>query len=137
MERSSYICPVVRSRFLSILDPDRLFATLSFEISINMDFFRRPRDNNNDTRDTCEKTSEKISFDRSQLGSMPEDGSQASNVPTHEETELPASVAVSDEPKWPSGWRPYACLFGGFLLMFNSWGIVNVGVTVKSLQTAF
>ena len=29
------------------------------------------------------------------------------------------------EPKWPSGWRPYTCLFGGFLLMFNSWGLVR------------
>lgn len=33
-----------------------------------------------------------------------------------------------DEPNWPSGWRPWACLLGGFLLMFNSWGIVNVSI---------
>ncbi|EME39902.1 hypothetical protein DOTSEDRAFT_74697 [Dothistroma septosporum NZE10] len=33
--------------------------------------------------------------------------------------------AAVQEPKWPSGWRPWLCLLGGFLLMFNSWGIVN------------
>nr|POE96970.1 aspyridones efflux protein apdf [Quercus suber] len=37
-----------------------------------------------------------------------------------------------DEPDWPSGWRPYACLLGGFLLMFNSWGIVNAYGTYAS-----
>lgn len=26
-----------------------------------------------------------------------------------------------NEPKWPTDWRAYTCLFGGFLLMFNSW----------------
>ncbi|KAF2717846.1 MFS general substrate transporter [Polychaeton citri CBS 116435] len=36
------------------------------------------------------------------------------------------------EPKWPSGWRPYAALFGGFLLMFNSWGLVNAYGTYAS-----
>lgn len=30
------------------------------------------------------------------------------------------------EPNWPSGWRPYLCLTSGFLLMMNSWGVVNV-----------
>lgn len=29
--------------------------------------------------------------------------------------------AVVDEPNWPREWRAYACLLGGFLLMFNSW----------------
>lgn len=38
----------------------------------------------------------------------------------------PQAWTESDEPTWPKGWRPYACLLGGFLLMFNSWGIVNV-----------
>ncbi|KAI6812648.1 MFS general substrate transporter [Hortaea werneckii] len=37
----------------------------------------------------------------------------------------PRGWVEPEEPTWPSGWRPYACLFGGFLLMFNSWGIVN------------
>jgi len=97
-----------------------------------MDFFRRTQNNTSDTRDTSGKTSEKTSFDRSQLGSMPEDGPEASNVPTHKEAESPSSIAVSDEPTWPSGWRPYASLFGGFLLMFNSWGIVNAYGTYAS-----
>lgn len=38
-----------------------------------------------------------------------------------------------DEPKWPSGWRPYTALFGGFLLMFNSWGLVNAYGTFASV----
>ncbi|KAK5172814.1 uncharacterized protein LTR77_002934 [Saxophila tyrrhenica] len=38
----------------------------------------------------------------------------------------------SGEPTWPRGWRPYACLFGGFLLMFNSWGLVNAYGTYAS-----
>ncbi|KAI7056886.1 hypothetical protein KC343_g22975, partial [Hortaea werneckii] len=37
----------------------------------------------------------------------------------------PQGWVEPEEPTWPSGWKPYACLFGGFLLMFNSWGIVN------------
>ncbi|KAI7085089.1 MFS general substrate transporter [Hortaea werneckii] len=37
----------------------------------------------------------------------------------------PRGWVEPEEPTWPSGWKPYACLFGGFLLMFNSWGIVN------------
>ncbi|KAI7219170.1 MFS general substrate transporter [Hortaea werneckii] len=37
----------------------------------------------------------------------------------------PCGWVEPEEPTWPSGWKPYACLFGGFLLMFNSWGIVN------------
>ncbi|KAI7284037.1 MFS general substrate transporter [Hortaea werneckii] len=37
----------------------------------------------------------------------------------------PSGWVEPEEPTWPSGWKPYACLFGGFLLMFNSWGIVN------------
>ena len=32
---------------------------------------------------------------------------------------------VLGEQKWPTGWRPYTCLLGGFLLMFNSWGLVS------------
>jgi hypothetical protein len=37
-----------------------------------------------------------------------------------------------DEPTWPTDWRAYACLFGGFLLMFNSWGLVNTYGTYAS-----
>ena len=29
---------------------------------------------------------------------------------------------------WPKERQAYVTLFGGFLLMFNSWGIVNVGI---------
>ena len=43
-----------------------------------------------------------------------------------------ASLSVAHDPnqskeeqKWPKGWRPYTCLLGGFLLMFNSWGLVR------------
>lgn len=39
---------------------------------------------------------------------------------------------TGEEPKWPREWRAYACLFGGFLLMFNSWGIVNTYGTYAS-----
>lgn len=46
--------------------------------------------------------------------------------------EGPPSSYADDEPTWPKGWRPYACLFGGFLLMFNSWGIVNTYGTFAS-----
>lgn len=37
-----------------------------------------------------------------------------------------------DIPIWPHGWRPWACLFGCFLLMFNSWGLVNAYGTFAS-----
>ena len=37
-----------------------------------------------------------------------------------------------DEPTWPSGFRPWLCLFGCFLLMFNSWGLVNAYGTFQS-----
>lgn len=43
--------------------------------------------------------------------------------------------AYEDEPTWPSGWRPYTCLLGGFFLMFNSWGLVSIGVgTVRDVD---
>ncbi|KAF2835916.1 MFS general substrate transporter [Patellaria atrata CBS 101060] len=38
----------------------------------------------------------------------------------------------SDEPNWPREWRAYSCLFGCFLLMFNSWGLVNAYGTYAS-----
>lgn len=60
--------------------------------------------------------------------------------PVRRETlESLASLAVGNdqrsddgEPKWPTDWRAYACLFGGFLLMFNSWGLVNTYGTYSS-----
>lgn len=63
----------------------------------------------------------------------------------------PSATLVKDqELDWPTGWRPYAALFvchssispqqlamanylqGCFLLMFNSWGVVNVYGTFAS-----
>ncbi|PNS16129.1 Riboflavin transporter MCH5 [Sphaceloma murrayae] len=34
--------------------------------------------------------------------------------------------------EWPTDWRAYTTLLGGFLLMFNSWGIVNAFGTFLS-----
>jgi hypothetical protein len=45
------------------------------------------------------------------------------------------TITTLDEPKWPSDWRAYRCLFGGFLLMFNSWGLVNAYGTFSSYYT--
>jgi len=52
------------------------------------------------------------------------------------EAEAMATLAGEDNPivspdqeKWPREFKAYACLLGGFLLMFNSWGIVNVRYT--------
>ena len=70
--------------------------------------------------------SEKTSFDRSAFGSMSGLDLETTNEPLQKEEPIPQPVSTTDEPKWPTGWRPYTCLFGGFLLMFNSWGIVNV-----------
>lgn len=35
-------------------------------------------------------------------------------------------------PPWPRDWRAYRALLGGFLLMFNSWGLVNAFGTFQS-----
>ncbi|KAF7191535.1 MFS-type transporter dbaD [Pseudocercospora fuligena] len=46
-----------------------------------------------------------------------------------------ASVLNTTDPAetgWPRDWRAYVCLFGGFLLMFNSWGLVNTYGTYSS-----
>ncbi len=37
-----------------------------------------------------------------------------------------------DEPNWPKEWLAYTALFGCFLLMFNSWGLVNAYGTFSS-----
>jgi len=37
-----------------------------------------------------------------------------------------------DEPDWPKEWVAYTSLFGCFLLMFNSWGLVNAYGTFSS-----
>lgn len=40
--------------------------------------------------------------------------------------------ADRDEPNWPKEWLAYTALFGCFLLMFNSWGLVNAYGTFSS-----
>jgi hypothetical protein len=37
-----------------------------------------------------------------------------------------------EEPNWPKEWQAYTALFGCFLLMFNSWGLVNAYGTFSS-----
>lgn len=44
--------------------------------------------------------------------------------------------ATSEDPTWPSGWRPWLCLFGCFLLMFDSWGLVNAYGTFASYYSS-
>ena len=41
--------------------------------------------------------------------------------------------SYDNEPKWPTDWRAYTCLFGGFLLMFNSWGTYDK-ISYKSMH---
>ena len=40
--------------------------------------------------------------------------------------------SASSEPTWPKGWRPWTSLFGCFLLMWNSWGLINAYGTFES-----
>ncbi|KAK4497088.1 hypothetical protein PRZ48_011538 [Zasmidium cellare] len=47
----------------------------------------------------------------------------------------PADRPTSMESKWPKDYRAWLCLLGGFLLMFNSWGIVNAYGTYASYYT--
>ncbi|KAG9532226.1 MFS general substrate transporter, partial [Aureobasidium melanogenum] len=45
----------------------------------------------------------------------------------------PSVTNVEDlEMDWPTGWRPYTALFGCFLLMFNSFGVINAYGTFAS-----
>lgn len=60
-------------------------------------------------------------------------------VPMRRSLEGLAALSVVDdqprnpnEPIWPKDWRAYGALLGGFLLMFNSWGIVNSYGTFSS-----
>ncbi|KEQ97293.1 hypothetical protein AUEXF2481DRAFT_588050 [Aureobasidium subglaciale EXF-2481] len=76
------------------------------------------------------------------LGNSPPDGQRiGSNSSEKREYEpsalgsltLSTSSTVDDtEKNWPTGWRPYAALFGGFLLMFCAWGTVNFYGTFAS-----
>ena len=87
------------------------------------------RDNSSDN-DHHGSLSEKGSFKRSHSTSKTESETTPSIEVVRRNSLAALSVAAEPyqvgEPKWPSGWRPYTCLFGGFLLMFNSWGLVSV-----------
>ncbi|KAK0260375.1 hypothetical protein B0A54_01879 [Friedmanniomyces endolithicus] len=61
----------------------------------------------------------------------------------HDDNEAMASLAAvpsrvhyempkASRPRWPTDWRAYLCLFGGFLQMFISWGYVNAFGTYAS-----
>ncbi|KEQ88625.1 hypothetical protein M438DRAFT_250054, partial [Aureobasidium pullulans EXF-150] len=70
-----------------------------------------------DGQRTDSDSSEKQEYEPSALGSL---------------TLSPSATVEDREKNWPSGWRPYTALFGGFLLMFNSWGCVNAYGTFAS-----
>ncbi|KAK3720587.1 hypothetical protein LTR37_003636 [Vermiconidia calcicola] len=82
--------------------------------------------------------SEKTSLEASRTNSWTE---STVSRPTFQRRDSLASLSVArdasqrrnaGEPIWPKGWRPYTCLLGGFLLMFNSWGLVNTYGTYAS-----
>ncbi|KAK4992975.1 hypothetical protein LTR50_000681 [Elasticomyces elasticus] len=69
-------------------------------------------------------------FDSPDSGTSP---SSRSFADVEAQTPNASGQASQDpEPVWPTEWRAYACLFGGFLLMFNSWGLVNAYGTFAS-----
>jgi len=55
-------------------------------------------------------------------------------APLERTTSLRSSESITDrdEPDWPREWLAYTTLFGCFLLMFNSWGLVNTYGTFSS-----
>jgi hypothetical protein len=72
---------------------------------------------------------EKHSFEASRSSSWVESPSERLDL--YRRNSL-ASLSVARDPnqplgeqKWPRGWTPYTCLLSGFLLMFNSWGLVR------------
>lgn len=58
--------------------------------------------------------------------------SRANSTMTASLSQHVSQTSWQDGPKWPKDWRAYRCLLGGFLLMFNSWGIVNTYGTFSS-----
>ena len=60
----------------------------------------------------------------SRRGSVRLDALASTSVAAEPESSLPPN-----EPTWPRGWGAYRCLLGGFFLMFNSWGLVNVSTS--------
>ena len=74
---------------------------------------------------------------------MPPHASDYGQGPNDSDDTLPYSHDVSEtssmentsnknESPWPKTWRAYACWLGCFLLMFNSWGLVNAYGTFSS-----
>ena len=60
-----------------------------------------------------------------------------SEAPTATNSMRNESPDALDEPEWPRSWRAYACLLGCFLLMFNSWGLVNAYGTWSSYYVGY
>lgn len=52
--------------------------------------------------------------------------------PAEERSESDVEIAYASESNWPRGWRPWTSVFGCFLLMWNSWGLVNAYGTFAS-----
>lgn len=81
-----------------------------------------------------------MSFERSRISSLT--NSTSERPPFYRHNSL-ASLSVAhdqsqpaEEQKWPTGWKPYTCLAGGFLLMFNSWGLVWLHLLFVACQIA-
>lgn len=68
-----------------------------------------------------------LSFDDATLRSPPVQRCRSNEIETPD-----GPTRREDDSTWPTDWRAYVCLFGGFLLMFNSWGIVNAYGTFAS-----
>ncbi|KAK0882501.1 pre-rRNA processing [Friedmanniomyces endolithicus] len=98
--------------------------------------------NNLESADTSEKVSNEMT--RS-AGNSAGPGSciDAPAMAVHDDNEAMASLAAvpsrvqHEMPKtsrlrWPTDWRAYLCLVGGFLQMFISWGYVNAFGTYAS-----
>lgn len=62
----------------------------------------------------------------------PSFGAPVFDTSTRDNADKSISAKAASHSKWPKGWRPWLCLFGCFLLMFNSWGLVNAYGTFAS-----
>jgi len=100
---------------------------------------------------SASSSQERVNFDDRYLSEKRIPGSSRASSKVRSEIETPhgplrresvqslAALSVAADPRvdprepaWPRDWRAYTCLFGGFLLMFNSWGIVNAYGTYAS-----
>jgi hypothetical protein len=68
----------------------------------------------------------------SSKSSSTREGSDLTGTNTPLETAATSVEIVDDTPNWPKEVRAWLCLFGCFLLMFNSWGLVNAYGTYAS-----